>query len=505
MADYSFLSRPLQLPEIDVLAPYKQALSLRQLADAREYQRAQMRHMQLQEQEAQREYDEQQDFQRNYKAGMDTSEIFRRWPSFGPKVLKSQSEALTQSRLAQTQEEQRKKEATANQRAINEQIANLGMEAAKIPLVENLPEGKVQPREEWFNQGVAATLIDHGITPSEQFGAFRVPGDEKEAQRFYSRINGPDKLNALLKAEREKTSAALKTTGDQLELFGHMLGSVRDQDSYTAALSQAPLEIRSLLNPRFSPDELKRANGMVLTAQQRATEEGQAATRQATLDQHKATQEGSMRDDFRQESKNYLVMRDGFQRVRASAASNSGPGDLSMLYGFMKLLDPNSVVRETEFQMASSAGSIPERMRGAWLRVINGQRLDPDVKAEFLKEAESINRQNQADHTKMSGTYRRIAERGGLNPENVVVDYNAAEPEAASPQQTTSGAPAEGGPVRNVPLQEVMPGYQPQAAPAKPKPKAPVVGQIIEGEDGWYRYDGGALSDRKSYKKVRSK
>ena len=42
--------------------------------------------------------------------------------------------------------------------------------------------------------------------------------------------------------------------------------------------------------------------------------------------------------------------------------SLQGPGDIAVVFTFMKSLDPNSVVRESEFQVAARAGGLPEQL-----------------------------------------------------------------------------------------------------------------------------------------------
>ncbi|MGO4843389.1 hypothetical protein AB4144_65050, partial [Rhizobiaceae sp. 2RAB30] len=43
------------------------------------------------------------------------------------------------------------------------------------------------------------------------------------------------------------------------------------------------------------------------------------------------------------EYKRYDDVRASYDRVRASAARSTGPGDLGLIFGFMKMLDPASV------------------------------------------------------------------------------------------------------------------------------------------------------------------
>jgi hypothetical protein len=71
----------------------------------------------------------------------------------------------------------------------------------------------------------------------------------------------------------------------------------------------------------------------------------------------------SIADDVRQDPdvKDFIQVRDGYERVQTGANLANGQGDLSLLFGYMKMLDPNSVVRETEFSNAESAMGYPSR------------------------------------------------------------------------------------------------------------------------------------------------
>lgn len=486
----------IQTPQMQgPLDAYREFMSLRDMMDRRRYNDMQMRRLQLQERDAEQEYQERLSFQRDFTGQETPEEIFRRWPTYGPKVLKAHGEALTQQRLAdkagrEATEAQTKLDQVTRERALNELS---GIRSVADPETQGQMFMEWQARNPRLGRGVTWPLNDRGF----EFLGKSVLGPTGY-QDYATKV--AEAKQKQEDADRDKTLDFLNIEEKQWEQAGRRLGGVTGQPSWEQFRGSLPPGIRAQTNPMYSPAEHKRVAQMMLTAQERATEAGQAATREATLTQQRATQEGAMRDDFRQESKNYLVMRDGFQRVKSSSASNTGAGDLAMLYGFMKLLDPNSVVRETEFQMAQSAGSIPERMRAAWLRVISGQRLDPDVRAQFVKEAEAINRQNTADHAKMSGTYRRIAERGGLNPENVVVDYSAAEPEPAPEQQTGGTQPAMLGGIPNPMLNS-----NPPVNPAAPKAEVPTVGAVVEGDDGSYLFSGGNPNDRKNWKKVKSK
>jgi len=64
-----------------------------------------------------------------------------------------------------------------------------------------------------------------------------------------------------------------------------------------------------------------------------------------------------------------------------------GPGDIAMVFTFMKSLDPRSVVRESEFEVAAKAGGLPEQLVNEYTRLKSGGFITSDMKRKFLKAA----------------------------------------------------------------------------------------------------------------------
>lgn len=134
------------------------------------------------------------------------------------------------------------------------------------------------------------------------------------------------------------------------------------------------------------------------------------------------TAAGGLRDDYRTQSKDFFAARDGYERVLASAEDPSPAGDVALLYGYMKLLDPNSVVRETEFATAARTGSLPQQIQAAAQRVVNGQRLTGEQRADFLNRARTLFGRAQARQNSRKQQYQGMATRAGVPSELVVVD-----------------------------------------------------------------------------------
>jgi len=123
-----------------------------------------------------------------------------------------------------------------------------------------------------------------------------------------------------------------------------------------------------------------------------------------------------------------------FQVVRDSWASMqnapvSGPGDISLIYSFMRINDPGSTVREGEFATAENAGGVPAQIRNLYNKVVSGQRLDISTRNEFMKTAQTIYRSRLPQYGRAVQQYTNLAKAYGLNPSLVVRDYSTDDPD----------------------------------------------------------------------------
>ena len=134
----------------------------------------------------------------------------------------------------------------------------------------------------------------------------------------------------------------------------------------------------------------------------------------------------TMRSSFTAAAKDFVAVRDAYARVEASAKEPSAAGDLSLIFNYMKILDPGSVIRESEFAQAAAAGSYGERIQGAVQRAMNGQRLSDNVRKDFVDRAGKLFEAQLGSHTKLEDEYGRIVKQRGLEPSDVVIDFVGA-------------------------------------------------------------------------------
>lgn len=100
--------------------------------------------------------------------------------------------------------------------------------------------------------------------------------------------------------------------------------------------------------------------------------------------------------------------------TRTDNDETPGPGDIGLIFSFMKALDPGSVVREGEFATAQNAGGIPETVRNYYNRVVEGGRLSPQLRREFANTAIQLYNTRRDVYDQFAETYRgRVADFGG--------------------------------------------------------------------------------------------
>ena len=100
----------------------------------------------------------------------------------------------------------------------------------------------------------------------------------------------------------------------------------------------------------------------------------------------------------------------------------------------MKLLDPGSVVRESELGMAMAASPAMERVTNYYNQLKTGQKLTPTQRDDFHKSAEMLYKASENVIIPIQNEYRGIAADSGVNPKHVIIQT----PNAISSSQTVS-------------------------------------------------------------------
>jgi len=129
-----------------------------------------------------------------------------------------------------------------------------------------------------------------------------------------------------------------------------------------------------------------------------------------------------LRKEFRAtpEAKAFQEMRSAYGAVEAAASQKTPVADVALATKIMKLLDPGSVVRESELAIAMSAAAPLDRILNYANRLKTGEKLTDTQREEFRILAKKIFDAAEVKFGEVENYYAGIARQGGLDPELVI-------------------------------------------------------------------------------------
>ena len=148
-----------------------------------------------------------------------------------------------------------------------------------------------------------------------------------------------------------------------------------------------------------------------------------------------------LRTEYNNQSKPFIEVRDAYDRVDTAYNSGKditddtlrGPSDIAMVFNYMKMLDPGSVVKEGEFATLQNSGGIPETIRGMYNKLVGGGVLTQPLRDSIRTQAEAQYGSAEKGHMHLQEHYTGLATRAQVKPEDVVIDHRRKRPEAKAP------------------------------------------------------------------------
>lgn len=182
----------------------------------------------------------------------------------------------------------------------------------------------------------------------------------------------------------------------------------------------------------ISQGQLDVARGNLDARREEARKVGQPTAAQARRD------EVGLRKEFHShpDVKAFNDVRQSYRTIEAIIQNPSAANDLALIFSYMKMLDPGSVVREGEFANAQNAAGVPDQIRNAYNKARSGERLNPQQREQFLSSAGDVYRSRLGRYNELAEQYRGYASDYGADPNRVAV------PEA---QEKASGGSAGNG------------------------------------------------------------
>jgi hypothetical protein len=129
-----------------------------------------------------------------------------------------------------------------------------------------------------------------------------------------------------------------------------------------------------------------------------------------------------LRGDFRSEPvyKGFQEVESAFGQINKGLDAKSPAGDLAAATKFMKLLDPTSVVRESELAMAMQATGALDKLYNYANLIATGQKLTPNQRDDFRKLSTEFYSTAYDQYNTKRDEYVGIAKRNQLNIDDVV-------------------------------------------------------------------------------------
>jgi len=123
---------------------------------------------------------------------------------------------------------------------------------------------------------------------------------------------------------------------------------------------------------------------------------------------------------FSQETKDDSDVAGSWRTLHSNAALGTPAGDIAVIYAYMKLQDPTSVVREGEFATAQNAGGIHETIRARLNQAIGAGRLTPQLRSEILGSAKATLNSRRSQFSAKRDRFTKLAKSKGIDPELVI-------------------------------------------------------------------------------------
>lgn len=125
-----------------------------------------------------------------------------------------------------------------------------------------------------------------------------------------------------------------------------------------------------------------------------------------------------------------------YKSMTEAAGRDNRAADVNLIYGMAKIMDPGSVVRESEMTVAQAIATLPQQLQAALKsQMTEAGRLTPELRQMIMQEARSRILAYQGMFDQDANMYRGIAQRGRMNEADVLPTFGPFD-EFKSPKTT---------------------------------------------------------------------
>lgn len=119
--------------------------------------------------------------------------------------------------------------------------------------------------------------------------------------------------------------------------------------------------------------------------------------------------------------KDFNEVRANFKQVEALGRKPTATAqdDIALIFSYMKMLDPGSVVREGEFATAQNAAGIPDQIANLYNKALEGNRLNAKQRVNMVGTAATVYKQRREKYNTLAEQYQGYAKDSGIEPTKV--------------------------------------------------------------------------------------
>lgn len=259
---------------------------------------------------------------------------------------------------------------------------------------------------------------------------------EVEAALKVNELLNLDITNALKEAQLESSVQSEKRA--KSEFFFNNVNKSLDLFKVDPNLGAASLK-QLIPNVQITQDDKKK------NAFKASVPTGDGKSAEFLIDPNKITDpkerlnfEQNERRDFRKSLDTFETISSNYQSMLGAAKLATGPADIAIIFNFMKIVDPTSVVREGEQATARNAPGVAPRIRNMYNRALDAKgpifgAKGSQQRKDFI-DAGKVKFQTKLNQALSTGrnTFSRTQAQG-LNPKNVLVPIGGLEPEDFMP------------------------------------------------------------------------
>lgn len=323
--------------------------------------------------------------------------------------------------------------------------------AAALPVASALLSNNPKVAKDLLEARIKATPEGQDSSGLQALSAL-VDADPQTARNYalmgLSQVMAPDKFaetfGKLAEAGRAEAMAPITMRKESAEVISKEIENKFKPEKLAADLGLTKAQTEQAKAAVAASRAAAAASGA--TAARAQAEARQMGAGVIPLDKRPEA-EAKFRKEYSDQTKGYQEVKSAYQRILAS--EDSAVGDLSLIFGYMKMLDPGSVVREGEFATAQNAAGVPDRVLNLYNRALSGQRLNPSQRQSFKGQADKLYKTAATQEETVRNGIGRIATGYGLKTENIFYAPTEVAPGAPAAVPAAAPTPAAPQPAQN--------------------------------------------------------